>query len=107
MNKLILISLVIFFAICSKSWAEEDYNNKKQQLINDALKTAGSGNVVELWNGTAWSSGTNASDTKSNRGGLGTTSAGLLIGGEPPGTGVVNTEEWVAPTTSTVTFTVS
>ena len=41
MNKLILISLVIFFAICSKSWAEEDYNNKKQQLINDALKTAG------------------------------------------------------------------
>ena len=24
MNKLILISLVIFFAICSKSWAEEE-----------------------------------------------------------------------------------
>ena len=41
MYKIILISLVIFFAICSKSWAEEDYNNKKQQLINDALKTAG------------------------------------------------------------------
>jgi len=39
MKKLILISLFIFFAICSKSWAEDDYNTKKQQLINDALKT--------------------------------------------------------------------
>ena len=76
-------------------------------IYNDALKTSGSGNVVELWNGTAWSSGTNATNSFTNRGGLGTTSAGLLIGGEPPGTGVTNTEEWVAPTTSTVTFTAS
>ena len=64
--------------------------------------------TVEDWNGTSWTSGTANSDSKSNRSGNGTTAAGMLAGGEPPGTaGVVSTEEWAAPATSTVTFTAS
>jgi len=75
-------------------------------VYNDALKS--SGTTVELWNGTAWSTGTSASASVSNRSGVGAnTSAGLKTGGEPPNTGVTATEEWIAPTTSTVTFTVS
>ena len=43
-----------------------------------------SGVNTELWNGTSWSTGTSSSDNISNRSGLGTSSLGLLAGGESP-----------------------
>ena len=73
---------------------------------SDALKT--SGQTTELWNGSAWSSGSNASSPTGNRSGVGAnTNAGFKSGGEPPNSGLTITEEWIAPTTSTVTFTAS
>jgi hypothetical protein len=74
-------------------------------VYNDALLAQGT--TTTLWNGTAWSTTTSSSSSASNRAGLGTTPAGLKTGGEPPNVGVTATEEWIAPTTSTVTFTVS
>ena len=74
-------------------------------VYNDALLAQGT--TTTLWNGTAWSTTTSGSSSASNRAGLGTTPAGLKTGGEPPNAGVTATEEWIAPTTSTVTFTVS
>ncbi len=74
-------------------------------VYNDALLAQGT--TTTLWNGTAWSTTTSSSSSASNRAGLGTTPAGLKTGGEPPNAGVTATEEWIAPTTSTVTFTVS
>ena len=73
---------------------------------SDALKS--SGQTTELWNGSAWSSGSNASSPTGNRSGVGAnTNAGFKSGGEPPNSGLTITEEWIAPTTSTVTFTAS
>ena len=73
---------------------------------SDALKS--SGQTTELWNGSAWSSGSNASSPAGNRSGVGAnTNAGFKSGGEPPNSGLTITEEWIAPTTSTVTFTAS
>ena len=74
-------------------------------VYNDALLAKGT--TTTLWNGTAWSATTSSSSPTTNRAGLGTTSAGLKTGGEPPNAGVTATEEWVAPTTNTVTFTAS
>tara|TARA_R100000541_G_scaffold22176_1_gene32173 strand:+ start:156 stop:1124 length:969 start_codon:yes stop_codon:yes gene_type:complete len=54
-------------------------------------------NRTELWDGTNWSAGTNASVVASNRYGLGTSSLGLLAAGEPPNAGVTATEEYVGP----------
>lgn len=62
-------------------------------IYDDALWS--SGTTTQLWNGTAWSSTTASSSPASNRAGLGTTSAGLKTGGEPPNAGVVGTEEWI------------
>ena len=60
--------------------------------LASAVKMGGSGNVVELWNGTNWSAGTNNPVTLSNRSGIGTSSLGLLAGGESPAS--VATEEY-------------
>ena len=68
-----------------------------------ALKN--NGTTSEVWNGTAWSSGTSSSNDLGNRSGLGTTSLGLLASGESPYSNA--TEEYVSPTETTVTFTVS
>lgn len=62
-----------------------------------------SGTDVQLWNGTSWAETTGNSNNLTARTGTGTTSAGLLIGGESPASSA--TEEWVSPTTTTVTFT--
>lgn len=65
-------------------------------------------NRTELWDGTNWSAGTNASVVASNRYGLGTSSLGLLAAGEPPNAGVTATEEYVGPGTGlTVSFDVT
>ena len=73
---------------------------------SDALKS--SGQTTELGNGSAWSSGSNASSPAGNRSGVGAdTNAGFKSGGEPPNAGLTITEEWIAPTTNTVTFTAS
>jgi hypothetical protein len=65
------------------------------------------GTNVFIWNGTAWSTATSNSNNLTSRQGAGTTSSGLIAGGEPPSSGAATTEEWAAPATSTVTFTVS
>ena len=70
-----------------------------------ALKN--SGTTTEVWNGTAWSSGTSSSNDLGNRGGLGTTSLGLLAGGQSGPSYSTATEEYVSPTETTVTFDVS
>ena len=75
--------------------------------LASAVKTSGSGNVVELWDGTNWSSGVNVPTTLSNRSGIGTSSLGLLAGGEPPPTGVTTTDEYVGAGPATVTITSS
>ena len=65
-----------------------------------------SSNRTELWDGTNWSAGTNASVAVGNRYGLGTSSLGLLAAGEPPNAGVTSVEEYVGPGTAvTRTFT--
>jgi hypothetical protein len=73
--------------------------------LASAVKTSGSGNVVELWDGTNWSSGTNVPVLINNRSGVGTSSLGLLTGGEPPNSGVTTTNEYTGagPVTQTIT----
>ena len=100
----------------------ETWNGSAWTEVNDLGGPAGLGGAfgtqtsaivsqattVQSWNGTVWTSGVSNSDSKSNRSGNGTTAAGMIAGGEPPGTaGVATTEEWAAPATSTVTFTAS
>ena len=63
--------------------------------LASAVKTGGSGNLVELWDGTNWSAGTNVPTTISNRSGIGTSSLGLLAGGEPPSSGIATVDEYV------------
>ena len=69
---------------------------------SSALKN--NGTTTESWNGTSWSTGTSSSDNLSNRSGLGTSSLGLLAGGESPYS--TATEEYLgAGSPVTVTFT--
>ena len=72
---------------------------------DSALKSQGT-TSTEIWNGTSWSPDTVTNTNLSNRGGIGTTSLGLLAGGEPPNVGNTSTEEWTgagSPTTRTIT----
>jgi len=75
---------------------------------NPSAALLSNGTDIILWNGTSWSETTARSTNVTAATGAGTTSSGLLAGGEPPSaSGSTATEEWVAPTTSTVTFTAS
>jgi len=76
-------------------------------LYDNAVKVTGT--TCETWNGSTWSSGTNASDNITSRSGGGTASSGMVFGGEPPGDGnsLTTSEEYISPTTNTVTFTAS
>jgi hypothetical protein len=100
----------------------ETWNGSSWTEVNDLASTTGwggafgtqtlalisAGTTVQDWNGTNWTSGVSNSNNLSNRSGNGTTAAGMLAGGEPPGTsGAASTEEWAAPATNTVTFTAS
>ena len=61
---------------------------------SSALKN--NGTTTEIWNGTSWSTTTSASSPASNRSGVGTSSLGLLAGGETGGAATVaTTEEWI------------
>ena len=72
---------------------------------NSALKSQGT-TSTEIWNGSTWSPDTVTNTNLSNRSGLGTTSAGLLAGGEAPDSAA--TEEWIgAGLTVTKTITTS
>ena len=58
----------------------------------------------ENYNGTAWTEDGDLNVARSNFGGGGTITAGLVCGGgKHPGL-ADETEEWTSPTTSTVTF---
>ena len=61
---------------------------------------------TELWNGTAWAEQNNLSTARQDLSGAGTSTAALAFGGSAPSDSAA-TEEWTAPTTATVTFTVS
>ena len=62
---------------------------------------------TEIWNGTSWSETTDISTARAHLGGAGDDSSGLAFSGETATTPTGATEEWTAPVTSTVTFTVS
>ena len=72
-----------------------------------ALAVKKQGVNTELWDGTNWSTGTSSSDNISNRSGLGTSSLGLLAGGEPPPGGTTTVEEYSGPGPVTQTITTS
>jgi len=100
------------------SWTEvNDVNTARQGVSNagiytDALIAAGGPATpalfanTELWNGTSWTETSDMNNAVDQSDGGGSTSAAISAGGELPG--VTNqAEAWVAPTTSTVTFTAS
>jgi hypothetical protein len=62
---------------------------------------------TEIWNGTSWSETTDISTARASFGGAGDDSSGLAFSGETQTTPTGATEEWTAPITNTVTFTVS
>ena len=66
-----------------------------------------SNNSTELWNGTSWAEQNNLNIGRNFGSGIGTSGNSLLAGGESPTPSRNATEEWTAPTTSTVTFTAS
>lgn len=70
-----------------------------------ALAVKKQGVNTELWDGTNWSSGTSSSVNISNRSGLGTSSLGLIAGGESPDS--TATEEYIGPGLVTKTITTS
>ena len=76
-------------------------------LYDNAVKVTGT--TCETWNGSTWSSGTSASNNITSRSGGGTATSGMVFGGEPPadGNSVTTSEEYISPTTNTVTFTAS
>ena len=59
---------------------------------------------TELWNGTSWTETTNMSTGREYLAGAGTPTSALAFGGQPASPNGTLTEEWTAPTTSTVTF---
>ena len=58
MNKLILISLIIFFAICSRSWAEENCSGSDTSKWDNCIGTktwpSGSSYTGEWSKGKTW-----------------------------------------------------
>jgi len=64
---------------------------------------------TELWNGSTWTEQNNLATARSGvaNGGAGATNAGALCYGGDTGSDTGATEEFVSPTTSTVTFTAS
>ena len=60
---------------------------------------------TELWNGSSWAEQNNLSTPGTSGNGTGTAQAGL-VGGRN-GTPATASEEWNAPSSSTVTFTTS
>ena len=62
--------------------------------------------ATKTWNGSVWYETTDLSTARMTLAGAGTSTAALAVGGQTP-TVVATTEEWNAPTTSTVTFTAS
>ena len=60
---------------------------------------------VEEWNGSSWTEIADLSTGRGAAGGAGTSTAGLVFGGEVSPR--QQTEEWNLPANTTVTFTVS
>ena len=60
---------------------------------------------VEDWNGSSWTEIADLSTGRGGLGGAGTSTAGLVFGGEVGPR--QQTEEWNVPANTTVTFTVS
>ena len=98
------------------SWTEvADLNTGRNEAsgsgeTNTAALYFGGGPDVahtELWNGTSWSEQNNLNTGRNFLTGIGTTSNSIAAGAESPTPARNATEEWTAPTTNTVTFTVS
>jgi len=100
------------------SWTEvADLNTAREALsgngtLTSALASGGHDGTVkaqtESWNGTSWSEDTDLSTARErtqNNAGSNNTSALVSGGNGSPGSALTNTEEWVAPTETTVTFT--
>ena len=105
------------------SWTEvNDLNTARKQMAASEKGTSTSAitfggydpgasarsGKTELWNGSSWAETTDMSTARSNLGGAGTSTAGIAFAGDT-GPSPMNSisEEFTAPTTSTVTFTVS
>ena len=101
------------------SWTEVNDLNTSRNLVAGAgtytSALAFGGNTppntakTELWNGTSWSEQNDLSTARDGLGGAGAdnTSALAFCGADSDTTKTAVSEEWTAPTTSTVTFTVS
>jgi len=100
------------------SWTEvNDVNTARQGVSNagiytDALIAAGGPSSpalfdnTELWNGSSWTETSDMNNAVDQSDGGGSTSAAISAGGGLPSV-TDQAEAWVAPTTSTVTFTAS
>jgi len=98
----------------------ESWNGTSWTEVNDVPAAGGGhkfgtvssahlGNALTnyIWDGTSWASDTANSNNLTSRAGAGTTSAGMIVGGEPPSpAGTTTTEEYLgAGSPITVTFT--
>ena len=101
------------------TWTEvNDLNDARRYIdsystgTNTSALVAGGeaplGAKTESWNGTSWTNTTDMSTARGLLGGAGASnSSSLAYGGANPSTDLGVTEEFVSPTTSTVTFTAS
>ena len=97
----------------TESWDGTSWTNENNQISTSGGATFGTlatavlsqGQPTSLWDGTCWTSGASKSSPVSNGGGLGTSTAGLVAGGEPPNNGVTTVEEYDGAGVATQTIT--
>lgn len=87
----------------TESWDGTSWTVENNQISAGGGATFGTatsavlsqGQPTQLWDGTSWASGVSKSSPVSNGAALGTSTAGLVAGGEPPNNGVTTVEEYV------------
>jgi hypothetical protein len=97
----------------AESWDGTSWTNENNQVSVGGGATFGTltsavlsqGQPTQLWDGTSWASGVSKSSIVSNGGAVGTSTAGLVAGGEPPNNGVTTVEEYVGTSAISKTFT--
>jgi hypothetical protein len=97
----------------TESWDGTSWTNENNQVSVGGGATFGTltsavlsqGQPTQLWDGTSWASGVSKSSIVSNGGAVGTSTAGLVAGGEPPNNGVTTVEEYVGASAISKTFT--
>ena len=99
------------------SWTETaDYSNTGKDGGSGVVKTSGlifgghPTGYTEVWNGSSWTETGDFNVARPGASGAGASAASAIAAGgynPSPGVYVTNAEEFISPTTSTVTFTVS